>query len=96
MYTIDNGRQCSKNSPAYSFRAVQVLAIAPINYMTFQQTWENLTKWQVGEELQSLILLIINYMPMCSQRYVWLSTRSELIASLQINHTEVSNQRSFN
>jgi len=38
MYTIDNGRQCSKNSAAYSFRAVQVLAIAPINYMTFQQT----------------------------------------------------------
>jgi len=36
MYTIDNGRPCSKNSPAYLFRAVQVLAIAPIDYMTFQ------------------------------------------------------------
>jgi len=36
MYTIDNGRQRSKNSPAYSFRAVQVLTIAPINYTTFQ------------------------------------------------------------
>jgi len=35
MYTIDNGHQCSMNSPAYSFRAVQVRAIAPIKYMTF-------------------------------------------------------------
>jgi len=35
MYTIDNSRQCSKNSPAYYFRAVQVLAIAPIDYMSF-------------------------------------------------------------
>ena len=41
MDTIDNnGRQCSKNSPAYSFRAVQVLAIAP-NYMTFISTGAN-------------------------------------------------------
>jgi len=30
MYAIDKGRQCSKNSTAYSLRAVQVLAIAPI------------------------------------------------------------------
>jgi len=35
MYTIDKGRQCSKNSSACSFRAVQVLAIALINYITF-------------------------------------------------------------
>jgi len=34
---IDNGRQCSKNSPSYYFRAVQVLAIAPIDYTSFEK-----------------------------------------------------------
>jgi len=93
VYTIDNGRQCSKNSPAYSFRAVQVLAIAPINYMTFLISLRECDK-AAGWWRTAVASLSDNYMPMCSQR-VWSSTRSQLIASLQINHKKVSNQRSF-
>jgi len=42
--------------------------------------------------MTAVAILSEKYMPMCSQRYVWPPTRSELITSLQINHRGIESK----